>query len=140
MRSALQLAFSLGCACSCHPVTTLGSAGRIDAGNAPCAGSRFELERVLADCSVSASGPLDPILEGKHDANELHVDALPPELRVKAGAVLDIAVSYVSDLSAEAEFVLYGVPSILAWDTARRPVRVVPPGMDDVDGPCWSEC
>ena len=139
MRAIKRIALCVGCASACHPVATQIDAGKLDAAGAPCEGARVVLERVLADCTVSTSRLSERPLEGTHDPNELRVDVRPDERRVNAGAILDIDVAYVNDRAAETEFVLYGVPDILAWDIARQPVRVVPRGMEDVDGPCWSD-
>jgi hypothetical protein len=52
---------------------------------------------------------------------------------------MDIDVSYTHDQGGDADFVLYGSPHLLAWDAAGHSSDLVPSGMEDVDGPCWSD-
>jgi hypothetical protein len=139
MRVALRVALFLGSAGACHPTASPSRATAVDGGATTCTGSHFTLDRALVDCAITANGPLDPLLEGKHDPNELRLQVGPGDRRVRAGGTLDIAVSYTHDRGGDADFVLYGTPHILAWDAAGRSTDVVPPGMEDVDGPCWSD-
>ena len=79
------------------------------------------------------------MLAGKHDPDELTLRVHPADRHVKAGGTLDIDVSYTHDHPGDADFLLYGTPRILAWDASWRSLGVVPPGMEDVDGPCWRD-